>query len=1102
MKQVGCRSRRVAFVAMLALAVAGVRAMAQAPSGTSVAELNNQVVALNQAGRYAEALPIAHRVLTLAEQLRGSDHPEVATSLNNLAELYRALGRYRDAEPLYNRALTIWEMAFGPDDIDVGTALNNLALLYKAEGRLVEAEPLYRRALAIWEKQLGPDHLEVGRALSNLGELYRAQGRYAEAEPLYKRSIEIREKALGPEHAAVATALNNLGLLKSALGRYAEAEPLLKRALAIWESSLGVDHPYVGTAIDNLGEVYRAEGRYAEAEPLYRRSLAIRELALGPDHPYEATTYNNLALLYHAQGRPSDAEPLFKRALAIREKALGPDHPDVAASLNNLAEFYRDQGKLSAAEPLYVRALAIWQKVGGDHPDVATSLYNLANLYLDRGEYAKAEDYYRQALAIRRKALGADHPDVAGVFNNLAWLAFEQSKWPEAIDDWRQSTDVLIGRTRRGSDTVGKGLTGKTRSDAERESYRFVGLIKAAYQLGKAEPAAMNRLGREMFKTMQWAHISDAAGSLAQMAARTAAGDDALARLVRERQDLVDEWYGKDAMLIATHSEAPAERDATAERELAARLAAIDARLREIDGALASDFPSYAAFVQPEALAVEQVQDALNPNEALVLLLDTPDLKPTAEETFVWVVTKTNMRWVRSALGTPSLAREVAALRCGLDYDGNWAAPPRCAKLLGTDYTESDRGQGKSPPFDPERAHALYAALFGKVEDELKDRHLLIVPSGALTQLPFQVLITQKPSTTEDGPELFRRAAWLVKSHALTVLPSVFSLRALRQMAKASHGDRPLIGFGDPLLDGPDASYAEWANSARSRQSCAKAPALRLAAASVERRGVLPLHLDSGVADVTQIRAQVPLPETADELCAVADALGARGDEIRLGERATEAEIKRLNAAGELAKYRVIHFATHAALAGQVSSNSEPGLLLTPPSTATALDDGYLSASEIAALNLDADWIILSACNTAAGGAQGAEAFSGLARAFFYAGSRALLVSHWAVDSDATIKLITKTLSAMADDKSIGRSEALRRSMLALIENGEPQQAHPAIWAPFVVVGEGSGSATTLMTSSIAPGPEANRLKARFRPKKQPEPKFQDWQLKIWRQSQ
>jgi len=116
---------------------------------------------------------------------------------------------------------------------------------------------------------------------------------------------------------------------------------------------------------------------------------------------------------------------------------------------------------------------------------------------------------------------------------------------------------------------------------------------------------------------------------------------------------------------------------------------------------------------------------------------------------------------------------------------------------------------------------------------------------------------------------------------------------------------------------------------------------------------------------------------------------------------------------------------------------------------------GYLSASEITSLKLDADWVILSACDTAAGGADGGETLSGLARAFFYAGARALLVSHWSVYSDATVKLITKAVSTMATDTSVGRSEALRRSMVALIENGQPQEAQPAFWAPFIVVGEG-----------------------------------------------
>ena len=134
---------------------------------------------------------------------------------------------------------------------------------------------------------------------------------------------------------------------------------------------------------------------------------------------------------------------------------------------------------------------------------------------------------------------------------------------------------------------------------------------------------------------------------------------------------------------------------------------------------------------------------------------------------------------------------------------------------------------------------------------------------------------------------------------------------------------------------------------------------------------------------------------------------------------------------------------------------AEPGLLLTPPEAPSEEDDGYLSASEIAGLKLDADWVILSACNTAAGGAQGAEALSGLARAFIYAQARALLVSHWEVDSATTVKLVTGAMKRLAADKAMGRAEALRQSMLALIDRDAAREVHPAYWAPFVVVGEG-----------------------------------------------
>ena len=218
-------------------------------------------------------------------------------------------------------------------------------------------------------------------------------------------------------------------------------------------------------------------------------------------------------------------------------------------------------------------------------------------------------------------------------------------------------------------------------------------------------------------------------------------------------------------------------------------------------------------------------------------------------------------------------------------------------------------------------------------------------------------------------------------------------------------------------------------------------------------------------ANLAQLRALAPLPETVAEACALARSVGGSEADLYFADRATETNLKALSDSGLLASYRVIHFATHGLVAGGPDelqdSLAEPAIVFTPPPEGTApealaVDDGLLTASEVAALKLDADWVILSACNTAAGNAKGAEALSGLARAFLYAGARALLVSHWEVNSNAAVRLTTGTFAALQSDPKIGRASALRLSMIALIESAsEPLSAHPAIWAPFVIVGEG-----------------------------------------------
>jgi tetratricopeptide (TPR) repeat protein/CHAT domain-containing protein len=1031
------------------------------PDHSTVGIALDSLAGLYQAqGRYAEAEALYKRALAITEKALGSDHPDVGNRLSNLATLYSAQGRYAEAEPLYKRALAIAEMALGPDNPTVGNRVGNLARLYHAQGRYAEAEPLMKRALAIAEKTLGPDHPTVGIYLNNLAALYKAQGRHAEAEPLYKRALAIDEKALGPDHPHVGTDFSNLALLYSDLGRYAEAEPLMKRALAIDEKAFGSDHPDVGTDLNNLALLYRDLGRYAEAEPLMKRALAIDDKALGPDHPDVARDLNNLVAVYVDEGRYAEAEPFFKRALAIAEKTLGPDHPTVGRNLNNLAGLYRSQERYAEAEPLYKRALAIGEKaLGPDHPDVGTDLNNLALLYRAQGRYGEAEPLYTRALAIARKALGPDHPDVVRDLSNLATLYFSQGDWARATDYWRDSTSIIVRRVQRGL-PVGEAVTGKRKSEAAQLGWQFWGLVKAVHRL-TLKQGYQTGLPREMFQTAQWAQSSEAANSLAQMAARGAKGDRRLAALVRERQDLVAEWQRRDQMRSAAVAQVPDKRNLPAEADNVARLATIDARISIVDKELVAKFPDYAVLASPAPLSVEEVQAQIADDEALVLFLNTPEWKPTPEETFIWVVTKTDMRWVRSEFGTPVLTREVSALRCGLDYQGSWT-DSHCADLLKVAYTHADHDVfGKPLPFDLARAHELYKGLFGQIEDLIEGKRLLIVPSGALTQLPFQVLVTAPPKAALPSSVAdYRGAAWLGRKHAITVLPAVSSLKGLRELAKESHASEAYVGFGNPLLDGEPARFRDDAVAAKLARD-ARCPQPQGQLASLSDRGATRVSVRSngGLADVADVRTWAPLPETADELCDVAQNLGVDpATHLYIGSKATESEIKQLSDAGTLAKYKVVHFATHGAVAGELSGANEPGLILTPPDKASEADDGYLSASEIAALKLDADWVILSACNTAAGDAKGAEALSGLARAFFYAGARSLLVSHWEVSSSSTVKLITKAIAELKTDPKIGRAEALRRSMLDLIDEGKTYEAHPAFWAPFVLVGEGGAA--------------------------------------------
>jgi CHAT domain-containing protein/tetratricopeptide (TPR) repeat protein len=891
----------------------------------------------------------------------------------------------------------------------------------------------------------GADHPNYAIALGNVASLYIVLGNLTEAEALYQRALAIREAKLGNGHLHVAVTLSGLAAVYDAQGKYAEAEIHTKRALAIREAKLPKDSPDIAHSLLNLALLYVKQGKYAESEAHFKRALAIYQAKLGRDDPSIATVLNGLVSLYQEQGKYDEAEAPGKRALAIYQARFGNEHPDVARTLTNLANVHEGQGRYAEAEAYHKRAHVILAATfGKDHPDVAISNHNLANVYDRQGKYAEAEVLHRNALTGFEAKLDHSHPHVAETANKLAVIYGKQGKHAEALALVRKASAAVIAHAR--VNAAGPDHRGGDKSPTQRARY-FRDHVAILFAAGRQGTEAETALARESFEVAQWAGQSSAAAALAQMAARQMKGTGALAQLVRERQDLEWQWRATDARL----DDAVAKGDATLVATLRNELSVLNGKFEAIDTRLARDFPDYASLSNPKPLSVAEAQALLAPAEALFLTTDT------ADASFAWLLTKKEIRWAKLALTPQAIADKVQALRCGLDYDGEWGAvdkrrAERCLNLL---KLNSAPAGSDAQPFDLAVAHEIYEVLFGSFKDMVQDRELLIVPTGALASLPFQVLVTEKPATAVPPDADYRGVRWLGLRHANTVLPSVVSLKSLREHAKASAAAKPYIGFGNPLITGPNGTD----HRASQIQNCPAAPpgAIRSAARS-SLGGDVTKVMRGGLADLVLLRQQQPLPETADELCDVGRNLAASPSDILLGARATELSIKTLSAKGALANYRVLHFATHGLLPHETASVAtgltEAALLFTPPDRATEEDDGLLTASEVALLKLNADWVIMSACNTG-GGDKSGEALSGLARAFFYAGTRALLVSHWYVDSAAAVALTSKIFDEMNRDSKLGRAEALRRSMQALIAQGG-RSSHPANWAPFVVVGEGA----------------------------------------------
>jgi CHAT domain-containing protein/tetratricopeptide (TPR) repeat protein len=1022
--------------------------------------LTREMVRLYNAGKYAEAVPLAQRAVAIRERSLGPNHPSTADSLSNLALLYKSLGAYSKAEPLFVRALEIRERALGPTHPDLSTMLNNLALLYYSQGAYQKAEPLFVRSLALSEKKPGPNHPDTAASLNNLALLYSAEGVYDKAEPLYVRALAICEKALGSDDPRTVTSLENLAELYKARGAYPKAEPLLVRTLAIREQTQGQSHPATAGSLNNLADLYRLEGAYQKAEPLYVKALAIHE-RLGPDLPETAATLNSLAVVYHDQGLLKRAEPLYIRALSIREKVLGPNHPATATSLNNLADFYRSQGLFQKAEPFFVRALTIREKaLGPDHPDTATSLNNLAELYRTERAYRKAEPLYLRSLAIRERSLGANHPDTANSLNNLATSYLSQGAYEKAEPLYRRALAIRENTLPTGHPDIAASLNNLAELyEAQGAHQRAEPLYVRALEinerkLGPNHPATATALNN-LAVLYQLEGAYQRAMSLFGRA--SAIQENVLGpehpETLRTRTNILlmqcayGDWKTAMAGFALVIGSRRYQQDLAFGRDSEKR-GVLDRRERLLSAlhAGASLGPYRGAYLPLLLRTVLASKGRLT--DEMTAAIEAIKLRAGAEDRKLltdWQETGARLSFLTQRGPGNALPadfrKEVADLQSGEDDLAakiaarsadfrNLSAEPALEKittfLRGRVLVEILRVRQFHPPGKSD----LYGELLYTAIALFPDGRIEMVDLGNSNDIDPLVTAYRQAQQATDNLDTVDAVAQ--KIGRVIVDPIAKMTGSALEWYVASDGELRLIPLSAlRLVNGKyvAGTYKIWPIGS-GRDLLGLGSGIKLG------HDVILANPDFGAGE----GGFVNLPETEDE----ADAIAAKLPGARVVPVADRTKKYLLNLQ---TPPRILHLATHAFYRpGTGDATLRSGIALNG---ANVGPEGVLTAKEAQSLPiLGTQLVVLSACDTGIGETSFADGLVGLQRSLILAGAKSQMVTLWPVNSAHTLDFMRRFYEKLAARRTKG--DAWLDTQHDLIREGVP--AH--FWAPFVLFGD------------------------------------------------
>lgn len=1029
------------------------------------------------------ALPLALEALELSQNTFGPAAPDTRVALTNAAKTYNALGRYADAAPLFQKSFDSSLSGGGPDSRETIEAQLNLAMVQNLLGAHEVAVSLGHHAYKMARKTLGDDDETTLILANNLANFLADVGRYQEALAVSEEVVLARRVALGPQHPETLKAMNNLASLYFEMERFDESLEITQDVLETRRSVLGPDHPDTLVSIVNLAIMYRFLGRIPQALELSQNAVELSGRIHGDAHEFTLTALRGLSLSLKLADRTVEAFDVMQNVLDVTKAQYGSRHPATVRAMITLSDLHSQLSREGSALALRQEALEINRAARGHaHPMSLRLVRLLGQSLIQEGRYAEAQNLLSGALEPHIANYGSKHASTADLQNSLAVALLFDGHPVSALAPSRAALEGRLARAAAFEETVLDGRSG------DRDTLRsgIALLATSAWQASQAgstqgaDPALSahpsnqpDALRDEAFEAMQH-NTRGAASALTQAAGRIAAGAQGLEPIVRDWEAARAELAALD-LLRSEFLQSPIEDAQSAaawSQANDAKRAAASTRLRRTERVLETQFPDFFDLVAPTTVAVSELQGAdglLGADEVLLALLPPSNDTPG----FVWAVTQDDIAWAEMDIDAETLFSMVSQLHEQLDLSNSTRG---AFNLDGPSDTQARLG------FDMALAHDLYDALLGQPDIQaLVSEKLswIMAPQGVLLSLPFATLVVDAPppnSTDVSDPQALRAATWLGLERAISVVPAVSSIRVLRgrDPSDAPAGGQ-FFGVGDPQFSPEPKSPGE----------------TLLAAASEYYRGT--------VGNPDSLSRLAALPGTRREIQRLAQMFRTQDDTQRvlLGPHANEQNLYAANDSGVLRASGVVVFATHGLMAGAFDGLAEPALALTPPPCGPKLvgeappdrahdaqnadsadchdtiplsdltnaarlgeriDDGLLTASEAARLSLSSGWVVLSACDTAAGRDQSpdAEGLSGLARAFFYAGAQSLLVSHWPVRDDVAARL-TPDAIARAEQKT-SRAEAFRQAMRALVaDTSQDSQsisfAHPALWAPFQVTG-------------------------------------------------